>query len=307
LSDHPDRGLFTTLIFGLAAFSWRRKQKEAGLSLTDLIFSKEGRQNLKASIEELGKISSGVVEGLPFPNASIRVVTGQMNQENDAILWARQLSIALDGREVSWTCHGSMQMAGDFSRSFSEMTAVSQLRAWEKEFLSSGHESSHIRSKTYWQRRSTSCLMDPICHLAEQIMADYEKFAAQAIPFRLYILAHSRGAIELLLATKLLPSKVHRHLYLYTLGAAYLVPKADYGDAVNYANALDPVYRLAKQRLFRSPEAMRIVEIPARSKKRRLSLSWQDHYLSSPGYCLAQAEILQHLLSWACPKKEGEL
>ncbi|MDF2549087.1 MAG: rhs25 [Chlamydiales bacterium] len=244
-----------------------------------------------------GESHSGRTGGA-LPNCyRLRVVPGQLNVNADAQYWAEKTSHKYDDMGVDWTCHNTLGKFCDFNLSFQELLNRGLVEEVSGKFYLTNWDDPSIRDPQFWLEKGIRCDMAPICHLACQIFNDYNELAAQSDDFRLFILAHSRGALETYMASQLLPPEVRQTMHIYTIGAAYLIPHEGFGAAVNYGSSADLAFRRADSSRMSAPlgepldPRYNVIKTPPELNQWYVLNLGPDHRLDCPAYEWAQDQI----------------
>lgn len=105
----------------------------------------------------------------------------------------------------------------------------------------------------------------------------------------IYIHAHSRGGIEIYLATKNLPEEIRKCLYITTYGSGTIIPKEYYGNAENFVNDRDKVPLTDYYGMLKHKDS-----VTCTGYKSRSFLWTNDHYIDSPGYKRAMRDTIEN-------------
>ncbi|MEM1282281.1 MAG: RHS repeat-associated core domain-containing protein [Chlamydiota bacterium] len=126
-----------------------------------------------------------------------------------------------------------------------------------------------------------------IKQMQEHIQNTYNELKKEHDHPMIYLHAHSRGGMEVHLATKDLPQEIKQSLYIMTYGSATIIPREDYGDAENFVNRRDLVPLTDYFGMRKYQDSVTFTGYASNS------LLWtDDHSIDNPGYRAAMTQCI---------------
>lgn len=154
---------------------------------------------------------SGTVAGQALAGGSIRYVSGVGTTVDQCVQEATKLS-GLAEAQVNWTCHPCRGLLTDLAYAGAEKLGIGN---------------------------------SMIFHLGGKLAEDYAELVARGVEDpHIYLILHSRGALEGGLAAIDCPQEVRNALRISTIGGAKMISSTCFADAVNYVNQADIVPRI---------------------------------------------------------------
>lgn len=204
---------------------------------------------------------SGSTDGHELSGVRVRYVPGILTTKGAAEKQAQNISDHLRGAKVHWTCQQSRGFVQDLIQCVAEMM--------------------HIETPA-------------IQHLSKQIMSDYHEMeAVYGDNFKLAIIAHSRGGLDLHEGTQKFPEAIKDRMSVLALGSAKLMNSTDYEYLKHYSNIYDLVTHIAVISNSNIDESN--FQYTNYSSGNPLSFIL-DHYIDSPGYQEILEQECQNLM-----------